>query len=48
MSKKNRDGKFQVERARIIKRTLGTFTAARYLFLRGWSLEGAMWVLTAR
>lgn len=32
-------------RAKIIKRTLGTFTAARYLALRGWSLEASMWTL---
>lgn len=34
-----------VAKARHIARTLGTFRAARYLALRGWSIEGALWVL---
>ena len=35
----------QIERARSIGRTLGTYKAARYLAKRGWSIEAAMWVL---
>jgi hypothetical protein len=36
----------QIERARKIAATLGTFRAARYLRGRGWSIEGAIQVLT--
>lgn len=36
----------QIDRARKIAATLGTFHAARYLKGRGWSLEGAIQVLT--
>lgn len=35
----------QLKRARHIKRTLGARYAAGYLRKRGWSLEGALWVL---
>lgn len=35
----------QIERARIIKRTLGTRVAARYMALRGWSIEAAVHTL---
>lgn len=38
-------GVTQIERARIIKRTLGTVVAARYMKARGWSIEAALWVL---
>lgn len=35
----------QIERARIIKRTLGVAVAARYMALRGWSIESALFTL---
>lgn len=35
----------QIERARIIQRTLGTRVAARYLCLRQWSIESALFIL---
>ena len=44
-NKKLSQGKTQFERARIIKRTLGTRVAARYMALRGWSIECALFVL---
>ncbi len=34
-----------IERARHIQRTFGTFKAARFMAKRGWSLEGALWIL---
>jgi hypothetical protein len=34
-----------IDRALTIKRTLGVKVAARYLYLRGWSLESALFVL---
>lgn len=36
----------QIERARVIKRTLGVRVAARYMAVRGWSVESAVFVLT--
>jgi len=36
----------QIERARKIAASLGTFRAARYLKGRGWSIEDAIQVLT--
>lgn len=38
----------EISRARAIQRTLGTFTAARYLFLRKWSIEAALYILSQR
>jgi hypothetical protein len=35
----------QLFRARAIARSLGYFTAARYLAKRGWSIEGALFGL---
>lgn len=35
-----------VARARSIARSLGAFTAARYLYLRGWTLEAALYIIT--
>ena len=35
----------QCERARIIKRTLGTTVAAKYLKNRGWSVESALFII---
>jgi len=35
----------QLTRAKRIQRSLGAYTAARYLALRGWSLEAARYVL---
>lgn len=32
-------------RAQRINKSLGTRVAARYLALRGWSLEAALWIL---
>lgn len=37
-----------VRKARHISRTLGTYRAARYLKARGWSIEGALFILTGR
>lgn len=36
----------RIERARIIKRTLGTYTAARFLYNLGYSLEASLYILT--
>lgn len=36
---------FSATKARQIARTLGHFTAARYLAKRGVSVEGARWIL---
>ena len=41
----NNQGRTQIEQARAIHKTLGTYTAARYLALRGWSLEAARYIL---
>ena len=38
----------QIERARIIKRTLGVKVAARYLKARNWSIEATLFILTGR
>jgi hypothetical protein len=35
----------EVARARHIRRTLGTYVAARFLAKRGWSIEAALWIL---
>jgi hypothetical protein len=35
----------QLMRARAIRRSLGVYTAARYMELRGWSIEAALFVL---
>lgn len=35
----------QIDRARHIARTFGTYRAARYMRTRGWSLEAALWAL---
>lgn len=35
----------QVERARIISKTLGTFTAARYLAKRGFSIDATLFII---
>lgn len=41
-------GVTQIERARIIARTLGHYTAARYLAKREWSIESALFVLLGK
>lgn len=38
-------GKTHSERAKIIAKTLGYFTAARYLAKRGWSVDAACYIL---
>lgn len=38
----------QIERARIIKRTLGVPVAARYLKHRGWTIEASLFILAGR
>lgn len=38
----------QIERARIIQRTLGTQVAARYLARREWSIEASLFILAGR
>jgi hypothetical protein len=35
----------EIRRALIIKKSLGIYTAARYLFNRRWSLEAARYIL---
>lgn len=36
----------QIERARNIQASFGTYRAARYLSARGWSIEAALEILT--
>jgi hypothetical protein len=38
----------QIERARIIKRTLGVPVAARYLKNRNWTIEASLFILAGR
>ncbi len=38
----------QPERSRIIKRTLGTVVAAKYLNKRGWTIEAAVFYLATK
>jgi hypothetical protein len=45
MNTLNNQSRTQIEQARFIKRTLGIKTAARYLCLRGWSIDAALWAL---
>lgn len=40
-----KNGVTEIERARIIKRTLGTQVAARYLKRRNWSIEASVVIL---
>lgn len=44
-NKTNRQSKTEIERAREIKRTLGIKVAARYLAIREWSIDAALYVL---
>jgi hypothetical protein len=44
-TKLNSQNKTQIEQARIIKKTLGIKCAARYLAIRNWSLDAALYVL---
>lgn len=37
--------KTEIERARIIRKTLGVSVAARYLAIRAWSLDAALEIL---
>lgn len=41
-------GNTQIEQARLIGKSLGTFTAARYLCLRGWSLDASLYILLGK
>lgn len=41
------DAMNQIERARMIARTLGAYKAARYLKARGWSIEAALHIVTS-
>lgn len=41
----NSQGYTQIEQSRRIGKSLGYKVAARYLALRGWSLEAARWIL---
>ena len=36
----------ELDRAKIIRKSLGVKVAARYMFLRGWSIEAALYTLT--
>lgn len=38
----------QIKRALVIGASLGTRVAARYLALRGWSIEAALYVLLGK
>lgn len=44
----NRIGNTVIEQARIIAGSLGVYTAARYLALRGYSLEASMYLLVGK
>lgn len=35
----------QITQAQRINKSLGTRVAARYLALRGWSIDAALWIL---
>ncbi len=48
MNKQNVQGRTQIEQARYIAKSLGHFTAARYLAKRGWSLEASLFVLLGK
>jgi len=39
------DKQKQLRRAQHIRKTLGTWVAARYMYKRGWSLEAARFIL---
>ncbi len=41
-------GRSVQEKAREINRTIGTFTAARFMANRGWSIEAAIYVLLGK
>lgn len=43
-----KNGITQIERARIIKRTLGIKVAARYLARRNWTVESACFILLGK
>lgn len=38
----------EIVRAQRINKSLGTFTAARYLAKRGWSIEAAQYILLGK
>jgi hypothetical protein len=42
-NKTNNQNRTEIEQARIINRTLGVKVAARYLCIRGWSIDAALW-----
>lgn len=44
-NKTDKQHKTEIERARIIMHSLGVKVAARYLVLRQWSIDAALWVL---
>ncbi len=39
------DRGYQIKQSRVIARTLGTWTAARYLFRRHWHIESTLFIL---
>lgn len=45
---KTKNGVTEIERARIIHRTLGVSVAARYLRNRKWSVESTMFILLGK
>lgn len=45
MNKINSQNHTEMEQARIIAKSLGYFTAGRYLAKRGWSIEAAVFTL---
>lgn len=45
MKNQSKNNVTQIERARIIKNTLGVPVAARYLKNRGWSVEASSYIL---
>jgi hypothetical protein len=44
----NSQGNTQIEQARKIGKSLGYYTAGRYLAIRGWSIEAALFELLGK
>jgi hypothetical protein len=45
LRKENQMNINELKRAKLINKSLGTYIAARYMFLRGWSFEAALFTL---
>lgn len=48
MNKINSQNKTEIEQSRQIAKSLGHFTAARYLAKRGWSIDAALFILLGK